>query len=363
MIEGIYYYLLTTEHLNKCREILAGLDIVTYSKKLSVLLIPLQEVNILKLLTLVKGSVFISLHQHVRIQSLYLQSCLWGQAYDTDVVVPKEYLKHLKSKNYSPNTIQNYYGSFFNFLFYCKTIDKKAEDLSPQQVNDVVLKIATHNGHSSSTSHMMINAVLYYYKNILNKSEYKSHIHRPQKEKTLPKVIAGEEIEKILNSCGNIKHKTMLSLLYGCGLRAGEIINLKVNEIDSKRMIISISKGKGYKDRTVMLSEKLLEKLKVYYSIYKPGNYLFEGQYGDQYTVSSLRQVFNEACKKAGFKQKATLHWLRHSFATHLLEAGTDIRYIQQLLGHSSSKTTEIYTYVSNKHISKIKSPLDSLNI
>ncbi|MDB5118825.1 MAG: hypothetical protein JWN56_43 [Sphingobacteriales bacterium] len=363
VMENVSYYLLATDHVNKCKEILSSLEIVHFNRKLSVFLMPMLEVNILKLLNAVKGKVLVSLYQHVKLQSLFLQSCLWNQTYDADVVVPPGYLKHLKAKNYSPNTIQNYYGSFFTYLYYCKTIAIDAEDVSPEQVNDIVLKIASCNGHCTNTTHMMINAVLYFYKNVLNKPEYKNQVHRPQKEKALPKVIAKEEIEKILNSCTNLKHKTMLSLLYACGLRAGELINLKVSDVDSKRMVIVIVKGKGYKDRTVMLSEKLLEKLKEYYTLYKPRTYLFEGQYHDQYSVSSLRQVLAEACKKAGYKQKATLHWLRHSFATHLLEAGTDIRYIQQLLGHSSSKTTEIYTYVSTKHISKIKSPLNSLNI
>lgn len=363
LIENVHYYLMTSEHVNKCKEALAKLDFICYNRRLSAFLMPLREANLLNLLKAVKGSIFISPHQHVTIQSLYLRSFFWKQAYQTELLVPEDYLKHLKSKNYSLNTIQNYYIAFFNFIYYCESLNTNIQDISPSQVNDIVLKIASHNGHSTSTTHLMINAVLYYYKNILNKAEYKCEIHRPQKEKALPKVIAKEDIEKILNSCTNIKHKTMLSILYACGLRAGEIINLKVNEVDSKRMIITISKGKGYKDRTVMLSEKLLEKLKEYYLIYKPVTYMFEGQYGDQYSISSLRQVLNESCRKAGFKQKATLHWLRHSFATHLLEAGTDIRYIQQLLGHSSTKTTEIYTYVSTKHISQIKSPLDSLNI
>lgn len=363
LIDGIHYYLLTSEHVNQCKEALSGMESISYNRKFSAFIMLMKEVNLFQLLKVVRGIIFISLHQHVKIQSLYLQSYFWRQVYHTEVMVPQEYLKHLKSKNYSPNTIQNYYIAFFNFIFYCQHLESNIDDVSPGQVNDIVLKIASHNCHSTSTTHLMINAVLYYYKNVLNKPEYKCQIHRPQKEKNLPKVISKEEIEKILNACTNIKHKAMLSLLYACGLRAGEIINLKVLEIDSKRMIITISKGKGSKDRTVMLSEKLLLMLKKYYILYKPTTYLFEGQYGDQYTVSSLRQVLNDICKKSGFQQKATLHWLRHSFATHLLEAGTDIRYIQQLLGHSSTKTTEIYTYVSTKHISQIKSPLDSLNV
>ena len=363
IIENVSYYLLSTDHVNKCKDILATVEYIRYDRKLSVFLMPMQEVNILKLLIAVRGKIFVSLHQHVKLQSLFLQSCIWNQTYDTDVIIPQGYLKHLKAKNYSPSTIQNYCGSFFIYLYYCKTIDIDAEEVSPERVNDIVLKISSCNGHCTSTTHMLINAVLYFYKNVLNRPEYKNQIHRPQKEKALPKVMAKEEIEKILNSCTNLKHKTMLSLLYACGLRAGELINLKVSHIDSKRMVIVIANGKGYKDRTVMLSEKLLEKLKAYYKIYVPRTFLFEGQYQDQYSVSSLRQVLAEACNKAGYKQKATLHWLRHSFATHLLEAGTDVRYIQQLLGHASTKTTEIYTYVSTKHISKIKSPLDSLNI
>lgn len=363
VIENTSYYLLTTEQTSLCKKFLAELIFVSYNKKLGAFTMAMQEVNLFKLLKAVNGRVFLSVNQHVQIQSLYLQSCFWRQCYNSALVVPGDYLKHLKSNNYSANTIQNYYVSFFNFLFYCSTINRQAEDLSAEEVNDVVLKIASHNYHSTSTTHLMINAVLYFYKNILNRQDYKSQIHRPQKERTLPRVMAREEIEMILNGCINIKHKTALSLLYSCGLRASEIINLKISDVDSKRMVILIRNAKGYKDRTVMLSEKILQMLKEYYKIYRPKAYLFEGQYGDKYSITSLRQVLGQACKRSGLKHKPTLHWLRHSFATHLLEAGTDIRYIQQLLGHSSTKTTEIYTYVSTKHISQIKSPLDTLNV
>jgi integrase/recombinase XerD len=345
VIDNVNLYILCTEDVRAAADIFSVLTFITFNKKLHVFMMPMQEVNILRLLSIVRGRVFISLHQCVKIQSLFLQSQLWKQCYDTDV------------------SIQNYCVSFFNFLYYCKTEGLNVEDVSAQQVNDFVLKLASHNQHCSSTSQMLINAVLYYYKNVLGRVEYKNDIQRPQKEKALPKVIAKEEIQAILSHCTNLKHRAMLSLLYACGLRAGELIHLKVKEVDSKRMVITIINAKGFKDRTVMLSEKLLALLKEYQSVYNPVIYLFEGQYKDQYTISSLRQVFKEACKKAGYQQNATLHWLRHSFATHLLEAGTDIRYIQQLLGHSSTKTTEIYTYVSTNHISKIKSPLDSLEI
>lgn len=362
IIEQNRYYLMTTDRTNRCKELLHSLGFIHYDRKLSAFLMPMQEHYLMKMLNSVKGKMYISLHQHVHLRSLYVQSLLWTQSYHTDIKTPEEYLKHLKSNNYSINTIRNYYLSFFNFMHYCNVISKDISDLTGNEVNDIVLKIASHNYLSTSSTHCMINAVLYYYKHILNRNEYKCQILRPQKERSLPKVLAAEEIVKILNSCSNMKHKTMLSLLYSCGLRAGEVIDLKVSDIDSKRMLISVCKGKGFKDRTVMLSGKLLLMLKDYYKLYKPKVYLFEGQYGDKYAVSSLRQVLNEACKKAGVK-KATLHWLRHSFATHLLEAGTDIRYIQQLLGHSSTKTTEIYTYVSTRQIGQIKSPLDNLDI
>jgi site-specific recombinase XerD len=155
----------------------------------------------------------------------------------------------------------------------------------------------------------------------------------------------------------------MLSLTYASGLRVGEVLKLKVCDIDSKRMLITVRGGKGKKDRIVMLSEKILILLREYFKQYKPSHYLFEGQYGGVYSEASLRKVLHNACVKAKVLERPTLHWLRHSFATHLLEAGTDIRYIQQLLGHASTKTTEIYTHVSTKHIGMIKSPLDHLDI
>ncbi|MGY3052966.1 integrase/recombinase XerD [Pedobacter sp. UYEF25] len=363
IIEDVNYYLLATEQINVCKAILEKLDFVKYNRKLSVFLIPYKEKHLLTLLQTVKGIIFISFHQHVKISSLYLYAVIWSQSYATEVSVQDAYLIHLKANNYSLNTIQNYYVSFFNFKCYCYSLKKEIDLLSAEEVNALVVRLGMQNNFGTSTSHALINAVIYYYRHILGFSSYKNQIIRPQKERVLPKVLDATIIASIIRSCENVKHKTMLSLIYGCGLRAGELINLKIEDIDSKRMLVSICKAKGGKDRIVMLSAKLLAQLKTYYIAYKPTSYLFEGQYGDKYSVSSLRQVLGNACKKAGLKQKPTLHWLRHSFATHLLEAGTDIRYIQQLLGHSSTKTTEIYTYVSTKQISLIKSPLDSLNI
>ena len=187
-------------------------------------------------------------------------------------------------------------------------------------------------------------------------------IHRPKRAKVLPNVLSKEEVKAILNAHENIKHKMMLSLIYSCGLRCGELLALKPVNIDSKRNIILLKNAKGKKDRIAPLSLKILELLRDYYRQYKPINYLFEGQIaGQPYDARSLQQVLKQALQKTSITKPVTLHWLRHSYATHLLESGTDLRYIQELLGHSSSKTTEIYTHVSTKNIQQIKSPFDDL--
>ena len=187
-------------------------------------------------------------------------------------------------------------------------------------------------------------------------------IHRPKREKVLPNVLSKEEIKLILNAHNNLKHKTMLSLIYSCGLRRSELLHLKPSDIDSKRGIVIIRQSKGKKDRIAPLSSKILEMLRAYYLLSKPKIWLFEGQtVGEQYSEYSLQNVLKQALQKVQIKKPVTLHWLRHSYATHLLESGTDLRYIQELLGHSSSKTTEIYTHVSTKNLQQIKSPFDDL--
>ena len=187
-------------------------------------------------------------------------------------------------------------------------------------------------------------------------------IHRPKREKKLPNVLSKEEVKAILDAHSNIKHKMMLSMIYSCGLRCGELLALQPVHIDSKRNIVLLKNSKGKKDRIAPLSPKILEMLREYYRLYKPTTYLFEGQTeGTPYSDKSLQQVLKQALDKAKITKPVTLHWLRHSYATHLLESGTDLRYIQELLGHNSGKTTEIYTHVSTKSIQQIKSPFDDL--
>jgi site-specific recombinase XerD len=187
-------------------------------------------------------------------------------------------------------------------------------------------------------------------------------IDRPREEKTLPVVLSEQEIGDLLRITENIKHKTILMLCYSAGLRLSELIQVRISDIDSKRMQIRVEQGKGKKDRYTLLSSKLLELLRIYYKQYRPKTWLFEGAEGAQYSTRSIQSIMRESCKKAGIKKKVSVHTLRHSFATHLLENGTDLRYIQALLGHASSKTTEIYTHITTKGFDQIKSPLDKLN-
>jgi len=187
-------------------------------------------------------------------------------------------------------------------------------------------------------------------------------IHRPKKERKLPSVISKEEIKAILEAPRNTKHKVMLSLIYACGLRRSELIHLKPLDVDSKRKLLIVRQSKGNKDRVVPLSEKIIEMLREYYKVYRPKEWLFEGRFeGDQYSTTSLQKILKQALRYANINKPVTLHWLRHSYATHLLENGTDVRFIQEIFGHKSSKTTEIYTHVSTKSLQNIKSPYDDL--
>lgn len=185
-------------------------------------------------------------------------------------------------------------------------------------------------------------------------------IERPRKEKKLPKVLSKEDVLSIIANTNNLKHKCIVSLLYSSGIRRNELVNLKILDIDSKRMLIRIESAKGNKDRYTLLSHSLLKDLREYYQQYKPEKYIVEGLYGNQYSGQSIGKVVLNAAIKAGIKIPVTPHMLRHSFATHLLEAGVDLRQIQVLLGHSSSKATEIYTNVATTTFKKIKNPLDS---
>ena len=202
---------------------------------------------------------------------------------------------------------------------------------------------------------MTINSIKFYYEIVHGMPNRFYSIERPRKEKHLPEVLSKEEIIKMINNTNNIKHRCIVGLLYSSGLRRSELLNLKVTDIDSKRMVVKIKNAKGNKDRISILSLSILRDLQLYYKEYRPKQYLFEGRKGDKYSATSVLNITSMSAKKAGIFKKVTPHMLRHSFATHLLENGTDIRHIQLLLGHNSTKTTEIYTHVANRSFMEIK--------
>jgi integrase/recombinase XerD len=271
-----------------------------------------------------------------------------------------QFIDWLKSKRYSKSTIKTYSEAIRVFLrfFSEKTLNEIENDDIIVFNNEYILK----NKLSASYQNQMVNAVKLFFQTVKNRKLNIEQIHRPKKPKTLPNVLSKEEVKAILEAHTNFKHRVMLSLIYACGLRRSELLNLKPLDIDSKRGILLIKQAKGKKDRIAPVSKKIIELLRNYYKAFKPSMWLFEGQNkGERYSEKSLENVLKQALQKVNIKKSVTLHWLRHSYATHLLESGTDVRYIQELLGHSSSKTTEIYTHVSTKNLQNIKSPFDDL--
>jgi integrase/recombinase XerD len=272
----------------------------------------------------------------------------------------EKFKQWMRSKRYSESTITTYSEALKSFLVFYR--EKPVAEITNEDVivynNDYILK----NNLSSSYQNQVTNAIKLFFQTIRDTKIMVDKIHRPKRAKVLPNVLSKEEIKLILNAHSNIKHKMMLSLIYSCGLRCGELLALQPVHIDSKRNLVLLKNAKGKKDRIAPLSPKILAMLREYYKLHKPTNFLFEGQTkGMPYDARSLQLILKQALQKSGITKPATLHWLRHSYATHLLESGTDLRYIQELLGHSSSKTTEIYTHVSTKSIQQIKSPFDDL--
>lgn len=260
--------------------------------------------------------------------------------------------------NYSPTTKRTYLAMLRLFLERFKAEDLRA--LEEEQIREFLVDAC--RGKSLSYQNQLINAIKYFYEQILKRPRTYYQIDRPRKEFRLPVVLSKQEVEKIFRQIHNRKHHAILSTIYASGLRISEVIRLKIRDIDSQRMVLVIRQSKGKKDRQVPLSKQLLKELRTYYQLYKPKDYLFEGERGGAYSKSSIQQIFRKAKKGAGIQKKATVHTLRHSYATHLLESGTDLRMIQVLLGHNSVKTTEIYTHVSHRYIQSVVSPYDTLS-
>lgn len=274
---------------------------------------------------------------------------------------PKEYLEKLKLKRYSENTIKTYSWLFTEFINFYP--DKDIDLITDEDIKNFQLYLVEEKNISESYQNQSINSIKFYYEQVKKLPKTTYELIRPKKSRKLPSVLSEEEIQLLLKSTDNLKHKSILYLIYSAGLRISEVINLTIKDIDSKRMILNIRNAKGKKDRVSLLSEKLLILLREYYKEYKPVKWVFESYNNSQYSTRSIDKIIKKSAKNAGIIKNISAHILRHSFATHLLERGTDIKYIQKLLGHDSIRTTEIYTHITKKGFEKIKSPLDNLDI
>lgn len=267
----------------------------------------------------------------------------------------------LRLKGYSFKTIKAYTGHIRRFLLYCQT---EPSELKREHIRKYILKLMDEDKVANNYIHQVIGGLKFLFEVVLHKPEEVRDIYYPKKERKLPVVLSEDEVRSILKSVSNLKHKAIIYLVYSSGLRVGEVVRLKAEDIDYQRMVLVVRQGKGKKDRVTLLSKLSLEVIKSYREKYRPEEWLFPGQNEkDHITERTVQKVFENACKAAQIEKDVSVHTLRHSFATHLLEGGTDLRYIQELLGHNSSKTTEIYTHVSTKSIGRIQSPLDKLNI
>jgi integrase/recombinase XerD len=274
--------------------------------------------------------------------------------------IQDEFLKSLILKQYSPRTIETYTSMLRLFLNYFR--DRDVNSLSDAEIREYLLYLLNKKKVSLSYQNQAINAIKYYYEHVLGRETKTYYLARPKRAIRYPTVLSEEEVIQIIAQTENLKHRTVISLIYSAGLRISEAVNLKIEDIDSKMGYIIVRAGKGRKDRRTLLSRSILKELCLYYQVYRPKIWVFNGQDGGQYSDESIQAVFRKAVLKSGIRKRVTVHTLRHSFATHLLEHGVNLRYIQTLLGHSSSKTTEIYTHVTNKSLFDIKSPLDNLD-
>jgi len=268
--------------------------------------------------------------------------------------------RELVSRKYSYNTVKGYIYYNRDFLDFT---DKEPSKVNDDDIKDYLLHLAEERESATATINQAINALKFYY-GTMQKKKFVYEVRRPRKDKKLPAVLSQEEVARVLTSLENLKHRALLMLVYASGLRVSEVVKLRVEDIDRDRMLLNIRGAKGRKDRCTMLSHTALETLNEYIEKYNPGKWLFEGAREGRYlSIRTAQAVFEQAKDKARIKKEISIHGLRHSFATHALENGTDLRYIQELLGHKSSKTTEIYTHVSTRNISKIRSPLDNLDL
>jgi site-specific recombinase XerD len=274
--------------------------------------------------------------------------------------LPMGYREILEQKRYSESTIKTYTFYFRQFMDHFS--DQSLEGIKPKEINAYLLGLIKKSSISASQQNQRINAIKFYYEKVLGREKKYYNVLRPRKSKPLPKVITEDELVQLVNAATNIKHKLIILLLYSSGLRRAELIQLRKQDIQVDNGLIFIRGSKGRKDRATVLSTGVISLLENYYKIHKPNYWVLEGPGRKQYSASSILKVVKTAARNAGISQEITPHMLRHSFATHLLDQGVNLRHIQTLLGHSSSKTTEIYTHVSKSSLANIKSPFDRIS-
>lgn len=272
-----------------------------------------------------------------------------------------EFVQYMEQLRYSHNTIISYSESLKTFLRFLD--NPPLASITNSDLERFNHEYIIANNYSESYQNQVINAIKLYFAKKQEMQIQLNKVERARKSYRLPVVFSLDEVESLLNSVKNLKHRCMLSLIYSCGLRSGELLNLRIADIDSKRMVVHIHQAKRKKDRVVPLSKSVLELLRSYYLDYKPKDYLFNGKNSLQYSHTSLSKVFRMAVQRSGIRKKCSLHTLRHSYATHLLESGVNLRYIQELLGHNSPKTTMIYTHVSSEGSRAILSPIEKINL
>lgn len=351
-------------YTNKALEIIVKeLDSVKWSEEFNMYYVPNKKAYLDHIYALFRGVAWIdSRYFFAHTRSKQLDEDFDVEWYrrrkkpDSYKLCPESYLQKLELKKYSNNTIRSYISSFEDFINYYPD-----QDIDHLNENDIrgYIQLMVKEKRSNSYINIAINSIKFYYEIVQGMPNRLYRIERPRAKKKLPSVLSKEDVKSMIESTNNLKHRCIISLLYSAGLRRSELLNLKLNDIDSSRMLIHVIDSKGNKDRYTLLSKNTLKDLRLYFKQWKPSNYLFESPKKGKYSPNSVGKIVVNAAIKAGIKKQVTAHTLRHSFATHLLEAGTDLRYIQLLLGHNSTKTTEIYTHVAKSSFDSIKNPLD----
>jgi len=266
---------------------------------------------------------------------------------------------YLESQRYSKSTQSAYMGFISSFLGYFT--NRESIGISLADIYRYNSQVIIRSGYSVSYQRQFISALKLFYGYVIHCSFEIEDLERPAKEQRLPEVLNKKEIKAILRNTRNIKHRSILSTIYSAGLRIGELLNLRIKDLDANRMLLRVEMSKGRKDRYIKMSQDNLVLLREYYKKYRPQYYLFEGVGGNQYSSGSIRKILARACYKSSIKKRVTPHTLRHSYATHMLELGVDLRYVQAMLGHSKPETTMIYTHISTAKIQNLANPFDEL--